>query len=165
VAGEDVISFDDSAFPIVVGVCPVQMSDASVPPMIAFFERVHARKERFCTIIDTLPLKTMPSPKWRRDVTAWASDPIVEAQTHRYNVATAVVISSSLARGVFVALGWLRKPASPQNTFGSMAEAAAWCVELMSRAKVPLSPKARALYDLLLYERTTRQGPPSPLAR
>jgi len=165
VAGEGVISLDDSAWPLVVGICPASMSDASVAPLSAFFERVHARKERFCTIIDSRPLETMPSAKWRQDVTAWASDPIIEAQTKRYNVATAVVISSAIARGVFVALGWLRKPASPVNAFGSIGEAAAWCVEHLSQAKVPLSPKARALCDSLLHEGVTGRGPTSPLAR
>jgi hypothetical protein len=149
VGGEDAISFDDSAWPIVLGTCPVHMGDGSVLPLIAFFENVHARKERFVTLIDTRPLKTMPSAKWRREITAWASDPRVAGCTYRYNVATGVVVSSALTRGVFVALGWLRKPASPVRALGTMAEAAGWCGELLSQAGVPLGAKARALHDSL----------------
>src|SRR3984957_19013405 len=109
VAGDDAISFDDSTWPIVVGTCAARLSDASVAPLSAFFEKVHARKQPFCTIIDSRILKTMPSAKWRKDITRWATDPRIEADTHRYNVATAIVLESALARGVFVALGWLRK--------------------------------------------------------
>jgi hypothetical protein len=148
-AGEGVISMDDAAWPLIIGTCPAQMGEASVPPLIAFFERVHARKERFCIIIDTRPLRTMPSAKWRKDITAWSTDATIEAASNRYAVATAVVTPSALARGVFVALGWLRKPASPLQAFGTMAEAARWCDELLLRAGVPLTFKARALLDAL----------------
>jgi hypothetical protein len=141
------------------------MSDASVAPLIAFFEKVHARKDRFCTIIDSRRLKTMPSAKWRKDITAWATDPTVEADTQRYNVATAVVISSALARGVFVALGWLRKPASPTHPLGSMAEATRWCAEYLSRAGVPLSPKAHALCDPRIDEAALGRGSAPKIAR
>jgi hypothetical protein len=162
VAEEDAISFDDSAWPFIVGTCPAQMSDASVTPLSAFFEKVHARKEPFCTIIDSRLLKTMPSAKWRKDITAWATDPTVEADTHRYNVATAIIISSALARGVFVALGWLRKPASPTHALGSMVEATRWCGELLARAGVPLSPKARALHDSLVAAGAAGRGTAKP---
>jgi len=165
VAENDAISFDDSTWPIIVGTCPAKMSDGSVAPLGAFFEKVHARKEPFCTIIDSRLLKTMPSAKWRKDITRWATDPRVEADTHRYNVATAIVMESALARGVFVALGWLRKPASPTHAVSSMIEAMQWCGELLARAGVPLGPKARAFHDALIAEAAARQDAPKPARR
>jgi hypothetical protein len=160
VADDGVIKLDDSAWPLVVGICPENIRDASIPPLIAFFDRVHARKERFATMIDTRPLKTMPSAKWRRDITAWASDPTTEAASHRFNVGTAIVISSALARGVFVALGWLRKPASPVQAHATMTEATEWCTDLLWRAGVPLSAKVRVFRESLPEEGEPRHGGP-----
>jgi hypothetical protein len=162
VAGDDAISFDDSTWPIIVGTCPARLSDASVAPLSAFFEKVHARKEPFCTIIDSRILRTMPSAKWRKDITAWATDPRVEADTRRYNVATAIVLESALARGVFVALGWLRKPASPTDAVSSMVEAMRWCGEKLGRAGVPLGAKAKAFQDSLIADAAAAERAPKP---
>jgi hypothetical protein len=165
VADDGVIKLDDSAWPLVVGVCPENIRDASIPPLIAFFDRVHAKKERFATVIDTRPLKTMPSAKWRRDITSWASDPTTEAASYRFNVGTAIVISSALARGVFVALGWLRKPASPVHAHGSMSEATEWCTDLLWRAGVPLSAKVRVFRESLAEEGEPGRGTAPKTAR
>jgi hypothetical protein len=143
--GGGALSFDDSAWPIVVGTCPERLTEASMPELIVFFQRVHARKEPFAMVIDTRRLQTMPGAKWRQEIVAWSTQPTIEANTRRYNVGTSVVLSSVLARGVFVALGWLRKPVAPLQTHATLGDGLAWCTEMLAAAGVPLSAKARAL--------------------
>jgi hypothetical protein len=143
------IAFDDSAWPLLVGTCPARLSDSSVRSLIAFFDGVHAKKERFALVLDTRPLGTMPGARWRKEIADWGGSPKVQGHSMRYCVATAVVTSSVLTRGVFVALGWLWKPAAPVRAVATVEEAAVWCGDLMARGGVLLSPKARALLDSL----------------
>ncbi len=139
VAAPGQIAFDVQAWPLVVMTCPGDM-DGTVGPIRAFFETVHARKERFAILVDTRPVQTMPGPGWRRELTDWTRHPLVQMRSANYNVATAVVVPSSLARGVLTAIGWLWKPASPVKGFPVQGEAVTWCCDLLVKAGVPLSP-------------------------
>jgi hypothetical protein len=134
------VAFDVEAWPLVIMTCGGNM-EGTVGPIRAFFETAHAREEPFAIMVDTRPVRSMPGPKWRRELTDWTGDPVVQLNSAQYNVATAVVLSSALARGVYTALGWLWKPASPVKACATPAEAVDWCCDLLMKAKVPRSPK------------------------
>ena len=134
------VAFDMEAWPLVVMTCAQDM-EGTVGSIRAFFEAAHARKEGFAILVDTRPVKTMPGPSWRRELTDWTSHPTVQLNSARYNVATAVIVPSALARGVLTAIGWLWKPASPVRGFAAPAEAIDWCCDLLLKAKIPPSPQ------------------------
>lgn len=144
---EGMITFDESAWPFIIGTCPPHLGDASVRALITFFEAIHARRECFAVLLDTRPLESMPDARWRQQIAAWGESPKVQGNAIRYSVATAIVTSSIVVRGVYIALGWLWKPASPVSVLPTMEEATVWCGELLERRGVPLGPKARALLE------------------
>jgi hypothetical protein len=135
------LTFDKEHWPLVVMTLTEAMSVASVGQIAAHFNIVFARKEPFALLVDTTPVKTMPSATWRREMTDWAGNPDVQAASKRYNVGAAVVLSSSFARGAFIAIGWLWKPASPVSAFATTREAVDWCSDQLVRANVARSPK------------------------
>jgi hypothetical protein len=131
--------FDERNWPLIIATCAERLEDASVRQLTSFFEGIHARKELFALMVDTRPVKTMPSARWRKELSAWSSDARVQLNTARYNVATAVVISSAFARGVYTALGWMWKPASPTSPMATVAMAIDWCCDHLGRAGVARS--------------------------
>jgi hypothetical protein len=139
------LRFDRENWPLVVLTLTEAMSAASVGQIAAYFHMLFARKEPFALLVDTTPIKTMPSATWRRELTDWTGNADVQANSKRYNVGTAVVLSSSFARGAFIAIGWLWKPASPVSAFGTTREAVDWCSDQCERANLARSPKLFAL--------------------
>jgi len=163
VIDEGTFALDDSAWPLILGTCPARLGDTSVQALGAFFDDVHARKERFALIIDTRPLRAMPDARWRKEIAAWASSPKVQGHGLRYNAGTAVITSSMLTRGIFVAIGWLWQPSSPVRAIATVHEAAGWCSDQLARAGVLLGPKARE--RLASLAREVREPPASRVGR
>ena len=135
------LTFDESAWPLVVALCPESFAKDSALAIADGFERILAKKERFVLIVDTTPVKSMPDAAWRKAIAAWANDPGVRFNTERYNVGTAMIMPSPLARGIYTALQWIWKPASPQQTTPTMASAVGWCCDALVKAGVPRSRK------------------------
>jgi hypothetical protein len=133
--------FDESAWPLVVTVCPESLARDSAVAIADGFERILAKKEPFALIVDTTPVKSVPDAAWRKAITAWANDREVRFKTERYNVGTALIMPSPLSRGIYTALQWIWKPASPQQAAPTMADAVNWCCEKLVKGGVPRSPK------------------------
>jgi hypothetical protein len=135
------LTFDETAWPLVVTVCPESLAKDSAIAIADEFERILTKKERFALIVDTTPVKSVPDAGWRKAITAWANDPDVRFKTERYNVGTALIMPSPLSRGIYTALQWIWKPASPQQATPTRADAVIWCCEKLVKAGVPRSPK------------------------
>jgi hypothetical protein len=139
--GAGCLSFDESAWPLVVATCPESLATESVEHLVGVFERIHAQKELFALVVDTRPVKTMPGATWRKDIVRWAGDSRVQANSGRYNVGTAVVLTSTVTRGIFTALGWVWKPASPLFPAASLSDAVVWCCDALAGKGVPRSTR------------------------
>ncbi len=139
------LTFDTNHWPLVLMTLGESLSDDSVGQIAAFFHTVHVRKELFALLVDTTRIKEVPSATWRRDLTDWTGKQDVQENSKKYNLGTAVVLSSAFARGAFVAIGWLWKPASPVRGFATAAEAVDWCSDQLVRGGVARSPNLFAL--------------------
>jgi hypothetical protein len=139
------LTFDESAWPVVILESPPIFSRDSPADIIAGFDHILSRKDRFALIVDTRPVETMPNAAWRKTITEWANDPQTQRRTSRYSVGTSLVITSPLARGIYTALSWFVKHTSPQHSAPNMAASVAWCCEQLTRAGVP---RSRALVEL-----------------
>jgi hypothetical protein len=141
--------FDDTAWPLVVVICPEQVADETVDPLVAFFDGLFARGERFTLVVDTLPVKGVPGARWRKSITSWTRDARTQQNERKYNAGSAIVLSSQLVRGVFVALNWVWRPAAPITTAATMREGVDWCCDRLSESGVPRSPRLLALQQTL----------------
>jgi hypothetical protein len=141
VTADGTLTFDESAWPLVVLVCPESLLKDSAISIAREFERILARKERFVLIVDTTPVKSVPDAAWRKSISDWANDPEIRRKTERLNVGTALIMPSPLSRGIYTALGWLWKPASPQHASPTMVDAVAYCCDMLVKAGVPRSRK------------------------
>jgi hypothetical protein len=155
VTDEGTVLFDDSAWPLLIVICPVRFAKDSVGTLVDGFERIHARAERFASIIDARATLSMPDPAWRKKLLAWVNDPRVRTNTQQLNIGSAMIMSSVLVRGTYTALTWMWKPASPQAAFATFEEGIRWCYDELTRARVPKSAR------LIELRRALSERPPA----
>jgi hypothetical protein len=144
------IVWEEEAWPLVVLTCPAHFSEDSLPPLIAAFEECHGRREKFALLIDTRSAHSMPNARWRKGLTQWANEPRVMLATRLYSVGTALLFSSSLARGAYTALLWFWSPPTPHFAAPTMAAAVEWSCQMLTRANVALGNTLQAKRTSLL---------------
>jgi hypothetical protein len=129
---------EDKRWPFVVSVIPPN-------PDEAFFERyfvkqleIMARKEQWVHLVDVRAVNKLPNARVRTLLARFTKE--AAEPSRLYNVGTALVMASTLARGVLTAIHWLSPPAYP---FESMATPEAGVEYLRSRlliANLPVPP-------------------------
>jgi hypothetical protein len=139
------LTFDESAWPILVMTCPQRVSKESAADVTARLDRYLSRKDRFAIIVDSSAVKAVPDAAWRKHITDWAGDPKTFHKSQQYTVGTALIMLSPLARGIYTAIGWVMKHPTPQHAARDMADAVSWCCEQLTRAGVP---RSRRLIEL-----------------
>jgi hypothetical protein len=139
------VSFDESAWPVVILNSPATFSDESPADIVAGFDRILARSDHFALIVDTRPVKALPNAAWRKTVADWANHPRTQRRTGRYSVGTVMIFTSPLARGLYTALSWIVHHTSPQHSSADIGEAVVWSCEQLANKGVP---RSRALVDL-----------------
>ncbi|MCC6644131.1 MAG: hypothetical protein IT374_00985 [Polyangiaceae bacterium] len=117
--------FDDRRFPLVVVRTPAEFRDADLTEVFRRFEANFARRERYALLLDTTPVLHVPTAKQRAMISTWEKAHV--ADTRRWNVGTALVVTSALVRGVLTALAWAVPDETPRVHVATAREATAWC--------------------------------------
>ncbi len=128
VIGRDTMSgfdFDDSEFPLVRVRTPPVFDDGDFIALFRRFELNFARRERYALVLDASPVQHVPTAKQRALISAWEKDHV--ADTRRWNVGTALVVTSALVRGVLTALAWAVPDETPRVHVATVREAVEWC--------------------------------------
>lgn len=132
--------FDDSLYPLVVVRTPARFHDDDFVGLFRRFEANFARRERYALLLDTTPVSHVPTATQRALISDWEKAHV--ADTRRWNVGTALVVTSALVRGVLTALAWAVPDETPRVHVKTEAEAAEWCTRRLDEAGVPLRPSA-----------------------
>jgi hypothetical protein len=141
------VDVDCSKWPLVIATCPHELNLDSIGTLTRAFDECFARRERFALITDTRPLTRLPDAIWRRTLGDWLNEPVFRLRTGRYNVGSATIFTSRLTRSTMTAILWVWKPPAPQFAASNMVEAADWCCDMLTRAKVPMSPELDAWHE------------------
>ncbi len=134
------LSFE--SWPLAVATFGDDFADADLDAMFSQFAEAFARRERFVTLNDLRPQKSMPSAKQRARVAAWTRT--IEPLIAQYSLGYAIVVLSPIARGALTAIDWLNPPKCPQAYFGTMTAACDWCIERLQRCGLPIGPRIGA---------------------
>ena len=130
--------FDDSLFPLVVVRTPAQFEDADFAALFHRFEKNFQRGERYALLLDTTPVTTVPTAKQRAIISTWEKAHFDE--TRRWNVGTALVVTSALVRGVLTALAWIVPDETPRVHVGTEREGVEWCTKRLTECGIELRP-------------------------
>jgi hypothetical protein len=139
--GRALVHFDDSNWPLLVASAPKVFVIETVTELERAFDEYFRRGKRYALVFDTRPVVKLPDAKCRQRLFQWVNSDAVRTSTARWNVGTAVIVASQLARYGMTVVGWLWKPPTPQIPTTSMGEAVDRCCRMLERAGIPLGPR------------------------
>jgi hypothetical protein len=128
--------FDERLSPLVLVTTPAAFEDEAFEQAFRDFEGLFVRRARYALVIDTTAVVHVPSAKQRRRISEWEKAHVDE--TRRWNVATAMVVSSSVVRGVLTALSWIVPDETPRTNVAKRHEAIEWCCAHLEAAGIVL---------------------------
>lgn len=110
------------------------------------FEALFLGGQRYVLLVHNMPGAPVLSVSQRRLMAHWwkaNSDAI-----RRANIATAVVLESTLFRGTMTALNWLVEPVSPMRACSTFSEGLDYCLERLAAEGIALPDveRVRAAY-------------------
>lgn len=123
-------------FPVVVTVGGLEYSDEEFSEMLAGYDELFARGERYALITYSPDGAQLPSARDRKRITDWANSPRVRDYSKKLCVGSATVAQNVLMRGALTAITWLWKPSAPHKAVGSPNEAIDWCLHQLEGAGV-----------------------------
>ena len=125
-------------FPLVVTVGAMMQSDAEHDEMVAGFDELFARGERYALITYSPEGAEMPNARARKRIADWADSSHVRIFSKKLCVASATVVHGQLARGALTAIMWVWKPVAPHKVVTTPLEGIDWCLERLEAAQVPM---------------------------
>ena len=128
------IVIDESELPIITVRWPHTVSDAEIAAMFERFDAIYARAQPFVTLLD-VRYAPLPSPNTLNLIARLAGSQVSNAS--KYARATGVVIPSRLLRGSLNTLFWIYTPPTPVHVFDTEADALAWIVTFLPKARSP----------------------------
>jgi hypothetical protein len=156
-------AIEDKAWPFVVSVVEPQAS-------AAFFERyfvriieIAERKEPWVHLVDIRQVVKLPDAKVRNLLAA--SSKKLDPLSARYNVGTATVISSTLARGVLTAIHWINPPAYPWSVSATPEDGVEYLRGCLVKAGLQAPAQMSATLVELVAARVAREAAPREAAR
>ena len=121
------LRFDVSMWPLAVVTMPPVTTPADIQYLQECYEHVFAAPTRHALIVDTTTIVRVPDAALRREIKAFEDSRRTAAREK--NIGSAVVIENALVRGAYTALRWISPQPAPNKAFGSVADAARWCVQ------------------------------------
>lgn len=121
--------FDDRDYPLLRLHAYGESTDRDVAERIAFVHRHLERREPIALIFDSSQSRPLTASQ-RRQWTDWLS--AHDVLIRRYAVGVAIVVTSTLVRGVFTAVFWLWKPPMPYTIVGTVRDAETWTRERLA---------------------------------
>src|SRR5690348_5447493 len=97
-----------AAWPVVVITVGEALGAAAIDCIIAGMDRVVERREKFSLIVDTRNMRGFPDATGRARFGDYMKERTFAEAT--YNCGNAIIVSSSLARGMLTAIQWFRPP-------------------------------------------------------
>jgi hypothetical protein len=120
------VSYDDSKWPLFHVTLPLgDMSDESFARLLSRLDGLFLRGERFGILLDVR--RSPPLGAKRRQLVAEHAKSSFGRFPGRC-AGVAVVLSSSIQRGVFTAIQWILRDTHPARAFATVREAESWLV-------------------------------------
>ncbi len=145
------LEFDTSLFPIViVRFAETPMTDDEMHYMFAQWEKLFATAPtRYAVLLDSGRITTqMMTAAQRRAISEWEQRHA--AETRRCNVGVAVLLQSSVVRGIYTAIRWLFPGVTPETSVATLDEGFDVCIKRLETAGIAVPMKVRVAHAKLL---------------
>jgi hypothetical protein len=134
----DRIQIDTEAWPLAVVTFPRgEIVDADFDAYLNELGIWLDAGDRYATVTDTTQMERPIDARQRARLDDWID--ARTSQLRRVSAGNALVVSSTLMRGVLNALYWVKKPPNPHHVVPTLGEAIDWCNERLEFAPSPPS--------------------------
>ncbi len=141
------ITFDVSMWPLVLVSMPAVMRVGDIDYLQESYEHVFAAPTRHALLVDTTGIDEIPDATLRRRMKDFEDGR--RGIIRKKNIGSAIVLSNALVRGAYTALRWISPQPAPNKAFGSVAEAARWCIQGIEEDGQVVPVAAYALANLV----------------
>ena len=121
------IGFDVSMWPLAVLTMPPVTTPGDIAYMQECYEHIFAAPTRHALIVDTTTIVRVPDAALRRELKAFEDS--TRDTARQKNIGSAVIIANAVVRGAYTALRWISPQPAPNKAFGTMQDAARWCIQ------------------------------------
>lgn len=125
-------------FPLVVVTFPPRLDVAAADAFIEGQRAVLARRALHVNLYDASAVTSMPDAAMRRRLVEFTHES--ELASKRYNVASVLVVQSTVVRAGITAIHWLAPPPTPISMVPTFAEALRACARLLDERGLALPP-------------------------
>jgi hypothetical protein len=127
---------EEKAWPFVISVIPPELTEEFFIRYFAKQTAILERKQGWAHLVDVRLVVKLPDAKVR---TLMATNTKrLDAMSAKYNLGTALVLPSSLARGVLTAIHWLSPPTYPFVSVATPQEGVDYLRECLNRSNIML---------------------------
>ncbi|MEM7137488.1 MAG: hypothetical protein AAF500_12955 [Myxococcota bacterium] len=140
------IRIDVDMWPIVLVTITESLREDDVDYLHVVCDQVFAASDRHVFLVDCTAVRQAPGPEVRKKLKRFEdSRQSVSAQK---GIACAIVFESRVVRGAYTALRWISAQPVPNRAFGTVSEAARWCIDAIEREGLQVPPEAYLLAEL-----------------
>lgn len=137
-------------WPIVLVTIDDQLLMSDVEILHQACDQVFAVEDRHAFLVDCSTVRSAPGADVRRALKLYEDSR--QAVSARKGIACAIVFQSAVVRGAYTALRWMSAQPVPNKAFGTVREAALWCIEAIAAEGIDVPAGA---YDLAALEAET----------
>jgi hypothetical protein len=137
------VTWNESAWPVVQITFTDATGDDHFMWVLAQFETLYARRERYVFLIDALKATKVPSAHARHAIGQWQNDH--QEDSKRWCPGGVILVSSAIVRGAVTAMNWVHQPPVKQYFPATRKEGVEWCIKTAEEAGLAVSAAARFL--------------------
>jgi hypothetical protein len=137
------VTWNESAWPVVQITFTDATGDDHFMWVLAQFEALYARRDRYLFLIDARKATKIPSAHARHAIGKWQNDHLEDSK--RWCAGGVILVSSAIVRGAVTAMNWVHQPPVKQHFPATRTEGVAWCIKTAEEAGLAVSAAARFL--------------------
>lgn len=133
-------------WPIVCVTVTKELRESDCDYLHQVCDQVFAAPDRHAFLVDCSTIRTAPGAEVRKKLKTFEdSRQRVSAEK---GIACALVFQSRVVRGAYTALRWISAQPVPNKAFGTVSDAARWCIEAIEREGLEVPREAFLLAEL-----------------
>ena len=133
-------------WPIVSVTVTNELRDSDCDYLHAVCDQVFAAHDRHAFLVDCSTVRSAPGAEVRKKLKTF-EDSRQQVSAEK-GIACAIVFQSRVVRGAYTALRWISAQPVPNKAFGSLSEAARWCIDAIEREGLEVPREAFLLAEL-----------------
>ena len=109
-------------------------------------DQVFSSYDRHAFLVDCSTVRSAPGPEVRKKLKTFEDSR--QSISAEKGIACAIVFQSRVVRGAYTALRWISAQPVPNKAFGSVSEAARWCIDAVEGEGLSVPAEAYLLAEL-----------------